>query len=250
VLGIQAGSAQLEAQVTPRRGDPLRISFSATALAGAAEYLGGVQGDGQSATVGMLLPDSLIARVTDRFGNALSGQRITWHSNDGGTVSDSATLTDADGRAGVVWRLGNRAGPQVAQAAMPGLSGSPLSFAATALPGAAVALIKVFGDGQTAPAGTALTDSVVAQLVDGLGNGIPGRSINWVVSAGAGFTSPTTGTTDASGHAFTRWTLGPGTGTQVMMPWCRACSPPNSRRPPSPNRPEASWPRVRPRWSG
>ena len=216
VLGAQAGSAKLEAQVAPRRGNPLSISFSATALAGPAEFIRALQGDSQSATVGMMLPDSLIARVTDRFGNPLSGQRIAWHAENGGTVSDSAILTDADGRAGVAWRLGNQAGPQAARATMPGLSGSPLSYAATALPGSAVALLKVFGDGQTAPAGTPLTDSVVAQLVDGFGNGIPGRSINWVVSAGAGYTSPATGTTDATGRAFTRWTLGSGTGTQVM----------------------------------
>ena len=216
VLGVQAGSARLDAQVSPRRGEPLSISFSATALAGPAEFVQAVRGDGQSATVGMLVPDSLIARVTDRFGNPLPGQRIAWHTEDGGAPSDSVTPTDVNGRGGVRWRLGSRSGSQTARATITGLSGSPLTFTAAALPGAAVALLKVFGDGQTAPAGTLLTDSVVAQLVDGLGNGIPGRSINWVVSAGAGYTTPATGTTDASGRAFTRWTLGAGAGTQVM----------------------------------
>jgi alpha-tubulin suppressor-like RCC1 family protein len=216
VLSSGAGPVQLEAQVSLGRGDPLTITFSATALAGPAAIIHALRGDGQSATAGALLSDSLVARVTDRFGNPIPGASIAWHTGDGGTVSDAETSTDANGHAGVAWRLGNLSGSQTAQATVAGLSGSPLTFTATALPGAAVALLKVFGDGQTAPAGTLLTDSVVAQLVDGLGNGVPGRSINWVVSAGAGSTTPATGTTDATGRAFTRWTLGTGAGTQVM----------------------------------
>jgi alpha-tubulin suppressor-like RCC1 family protein len=216
VLGARAGPAELEAQVPQGRGDPLLIVFSATALAGPAEIIALARGDGQAAAAGMVLPDSLLVRVTDRFGNPLSGERVGWHTPDGGVLSDTATFTDANGLAGIIWRLGNRAGPQATLASAPSLTGSPLTFTATALPGPAVALLKIFGDGQTAPAGTELTDSIVVRLVDALGNGVPSRSISWVAGIGGGSAAPTTGTTDAVGRAFTRWTLGPSAGSQVM----------------------------------
>jgi len=215
VLGAHAGSATLEAQVPQGGRDEIRTIFSATAVPGPPAIVRGVQGDGQSETAGMLLPDSLAVVVTDQYGNGLPGQSVAWQASDG-SVSASRTTTGADGRTSVAWRLGSRAGSQSAQAAITGLTGSPVTFSATALPGPPVALIKIFGDGQTAPVGTRLTDSLVAQLVDALGNGVPGRSINWVVSPGAGSAAPTTGTTDPGGRAFTRWTLGPGSGSQVL----------------------------------
>jgi len=45
----------------------------------------------------VLLPDSLVARVTDRFGNPIPGESIAWHTGDGGAISDAETSTDADG---------------------------------------------------------------------------------------------------------------------------------------------------------
>jgi len=216
VLGARAGPAELEAQVPQGRGDPLLIVFSATALAGPAEIIAPVGGDGQAAAAGMVLPDSVIVRVTDRFGNSRLGERVRWQAANGGVLSDTATVTDANGLAGIIWRLGNQTGPQATQASAVGFAASPLTFTATALPGPAVALVKIFGDGQTAPAGTELTDSIVVRLVDALGNGVPGRSLSWVAGVGGGSATPTTGTTDALGRAFTRWTLGPSAGSQVM----------------------------------
>jgi hypothetical protein len=44
--------------------------------------------------------------------------------------------------------------------------------------------------------------------MDEAGNGIPGREVVWVVSAGGGTIDPATGTTDAQGFASAEWTLG------------------------------------------
>ena len=216
VLGQRAGPARLEALV-PDGGQAALALFSATALPGPAEMVRSVWGDGQTGTAGSLLHDSLVVLVTDRFNNPISGAGIDWHTADGGTVSIGASATGVDGRASAAWWLGGRAGPQTAQAMVPGLSGSPVTFGAMAQPGPPVAVLAVYGDGQSAPVGTQLTDSIVARLVDGLGNGVPGRSISWVITAGGGGLLPTVGTTDANGRAFTRWTLGPGAGVQTAL---------------------------------
>jgi alpha-tubulin suppressor-like RCC1 family protein len=216
LLGTRAGPAELEARATSGRGEDLSITFTATALPGSPEYLRPVRGDGQSAGVGEPLPDSLVVRVIDRFGNPIGGELVDWRTDAGGTLNAGTAATDTGGRAGAAWRLGVGAGAQSAVATVAPLPASPVTFRATALPGSPVAVLRVFGDSQTAPVGTPLTDSVVARLVDQYGNGVPGRSINWVTGGGGGSATPATGLTDPGGYAFSRWTLGPTSGTQLM----------------------------------
>jgi len=45
------------------------------------------------------------------------------------------------------------------------------------------------------------------------GNGIPGRAVAWVVSAGGGTIDPSSDTTDAEGFASAKWTLGQSAGS-------------------------------------
>src|SRR5829696_7183406 len=66
----------------------------------------------------------------------------------------------------------------------------------------------VRGDDQIGPAGAALPDPLIVRLVDAGGNGIPNRAVLWVLRAGDGSVTPTTGTTDAEGYASAEWTLG------------------------------------------
>jgi alpha-tubulin suppressor-like RCC1 family protein len=216
ILGVQAGTATLEARVSGAGTVVLKVPFTATAVAGAAHTILAVRGDGQTAAVGAVLADSLVARVTDRYGNPVAGQTIRWQAGDGGGVSDSETVTGADGEGRVAWRLGSGSGSQSAQAAVGGLTGSPLTFTATASPGLPASVRKTSGDGQTAPAGTRLASPIVAQVVDEYGNGLPGQRVNWIITAGGGTTNPTTGTTDATGHTSTEWTLGPSAGPQGL----------------------------------
>lgn len=216
VLGPQAGSVRIVAGLPAGSQNAVAL-FSATALPGPAEVVRVVGGSGQTATAGSLLPDSLVVVVTDRFDNGLADQSVAWQTADGGTVSYDATTTGANGRAAAAWWLGGRAGPQTALATVTGLSGSPVTFAAMAVPGAPVGVVASYGDGQSAPVGTQLTDSLVVRLVDVLGNGVPGWSVTWAVTAGGGSIAPITGVTDAMGQAFTRWTVGPGAGSQSVI---------------------------------
>ena len=80
----------------------------------------------------------------------------------------------------------------------------------------AAQIVMVDGNGQQAVAGAQVEDSLVVQLVDTTGVGVPGREVAWTVSLGGGRVSPETSATDADGFAWTRWTLGPNAGANAV----------------------------------
>lgn len=86
----------------------------------------------------------------------------------------------------------------------PTAQSNPFDAAAT-LP-AGIQLVS--GGGQTVPPSTALPDSIVVRVVDRFNVGKAGVTVNWVIGAGGGSVSPTSGVTDANGRAATQWTLG------------------------------------------
>lgn len=94
-----------------------------------------VSGDGQNGTIGTTLPESLVVLVTDANGDPVAGVSVVWAAQGGGAVSATSVQTGDDGRAGVRRTLGLTAGEQLTTAAVSGLTGSPVSFTATALDG-------------------------------------------------------------------------------------------------------------------
>lgn len=176
-----------------------------------ATQIAAVSGDGQSGTVGAALPGSIVVKVTDARGTGVSGVAVSFAVVSGaGSVSPSSATTDASGQASATWTLGTAAGANTATAAVAGLSGSPVTFTATARAGAAARLVKLSGDAQTATVGAALTDSLAVKVTDAFDNPVAGASVTWSATAGGGSLSPTTSATDATGQAKTRWTLGTG----------------------------------------
>ncbi len=218
VLGQLAGAQRVEARVVAT-GAPgtLKVLFDATATAAPADTLRLAAGDRQTGTVGAVLAESLAVLVTDRYGNPVAGQDVAWTVPAGqGSVSAALVSSGADGRAAVRRTLGPNAGVQATSAAAAGLKGSPVSFQSTATAGGAAALVRISPDSQSAPAGFTLTDSVVVQVQDANGNGVAGRSVNWVTTAGNGSVVPLTSTTNAQGFAFTYWTLSPVAGPNTL----------------------------------
>jgi hypothetical protein len=69
-------------------------------------------------------------------------------------------------------------------------------------------LIKVSGDNQTAPVGTALPNPLVVQVKDASGNPQSGVTVNFAVTSGGGSVSPTSAVTGSNGQASTVLTLG------------------------------------------
>ena len=218
VLGSTAGAQRMQAMVVgPTSGGALTQTFDATAVAAPADTIFATRGNGQSAEVGAALTDSLVVRVTDRFGNPVSGTSVLWAPTGGGTVSPSTVVTGANGFAATRRTLGASAGPQGATATAAGLKGSPVTFTSTALPASPASLTKASGDNQSAAAGSAVAESLVVVLLDANGNGVPGRNVTFAVATGGGSTSPTSANTDANGRAATRWTLGTAAGSNSLI---------------------------------
>ena len=108
-LGPTAGTQVAVATVS---GLPQAV-FTATGRAGAPDALTILTGNNQTGTPGAALPDSLRVRLTDRFGNPVSGVAITWAPNStSGSVSPASSTTDANGRAATRWTLGSTGGPK------------------------------------------------------------------------------------------------------------------------------------------
>ena len=212
-LGSQVGETEGAVRVVRPEGAPeIRAGFTLTALAASADGLVLVSGDEQEAAAGTTLADPLVVQVTDAFGNPIPDVPITWTAEGGGSVSETATATDASGRSSVLRTLGPASGTQTTVASSEGLAGSPVVFTHTATAGSPSGVRPISGDEQTGSHGSALPDPLVVEVVDGGGNPVVGAAVTWVVTGGGGSLDPTTGTTDDNGRASTTWTLGPGIG--------------------------------------
>jgi Big-like domain-containing protein len=210
-LGNSAGQQRVKAQVS---GDDLLVSFSASAVSGVGALLELVSGNNQVAAVGSALADSLVVRVTDALGNPVAGVEVLWAVAGGGSISPASVSSGADGTAAAERVLGNTSGSQTAQASAVGLGS--VTFTQTAEPANPTSLVLVSGNTQTGAVGATLADSLVVRLIDDNGNGVGGKAISWVVGTGGGSPNPATTTTNPNGLAWTRWTLGPNTGSNLI----------------------------------
>ncbi|HEX6104472.1 MAG TPA: Ig-like domain-containing protein [Gemmatimonadales bacterium] len=174
-----------------------------------------VQGNAQSGSAGSALADSLVVRVTDGQDRAVRGLRVAFELGtgaDGGEVSPDTVVTDGQGLAAAEWVLGAASGTQVVDVSV---VGEPLTVRFTAAAGSSGAsrLVAVSGDGQTAPVGTALEDSLVVRVEDDFGNPVAGVEVVW--AADIGEVSPASVVAGADGLAATRRILGPVAGEQT-----------------------------------
>jgi alpha-tubulin suppressor-like RCC1 family protein len=210
--GLASTSLRLGTTIGPNTvratlGDLDPVVFTASATAAPPTKLTSAGGDGQTATVGTLLPVDLSVEVTDAVGNPKQGVLVTFAvTSGGGTLSATSAVSNALGVASVHWTLGTIAGTQSTVAIVSGLI--PVTFTATGRAGAPDALTILTGNNQTGTPGAALTDSLRVRLADRFGNPVSGVSITFAPNASSGTVSPTVVTTDVNGRAATRWTLG------------------------------------------
>lgn len=96
-------------------------------------------GDGQTAAPGAVLADPLVVQVLDSVGAPVPGTLITFSfqgNPDGAALDPAAILTDSDGKAAAMVRLGATPGEQiiVASIASSRLPDLRASFSVTAVP--------------------------------------------------------------------------------------------------------------------
>ena len=103
VLGPRSGRQRV--RVLVGNGRLVRPAvIHATALPGPATVLRVVSGSGQHTRPGTALPKPVVFRVADAAGNAVSGVRIVI-TLSGGSVPDSAPVTDSAGLARAHWSM-------------------------------------------------------------------------------------------------------------------------------------------------
>lgn len=129
-LGTASGAQTAGATLAGATGSP--VTFTATALADAATTVIKTGGDGQTGEIGSQLALPVQARVTDQHGNGVLGVAVGW-SATGGTPSSLSVPSNASGLSSVNVTVDGPAGPIVITATAGTLTGSPLTFNATAV---------------------------------------------------------------------------------------------------------------------
>ena len=190
--------------VLPNEGQPATVTV--------------VRGDRQNGTVGQPLPDSLVVRVTDRFGDPVPAAVVTWAPDNGGAVDPATATTDGAGRAATLRTLGGQPGTYTTRAAVTGLESQPVIFVTTAL---AAKLIFVTQPGSIATTEVPLDPQPVLQLGDPDGNPIAqaGVAVTVQIASGSGsLAGGTTATSDAAGQvAFTDLVIRGSAGLRTLI---------------------------------
>ena len=200
-IGTLVGENRATATVAPLAP----VSFAATGIADAPATITKVSGDDQHGAPGYRANDSLVAVVTDLYGNPVPSVIVTFAVSVGdGAVSPEQVTTDVAGRAATAFRLGGQ-GTENAVSVTVGHA-PPVAFTATGTPGGDWTFAVAAGDGQSA-----LTKGVVTglevRLADGRGRPVEGFTVAWSASD-EGQPAAAASRTDANGIAANSWTLG------------------------------------------
>jgi len=211
VLGKNTGTQTASVAVS---GAPA-LNVIAIAKAGAPALVTVETGDRQTQTVLQTLPLPLVARITDQFGNGVSGTGATWAVvSGGGTLLSTSPTTDATGRSTAVWTLGTSAGSQLTTLSVSGL---PLAvYTATGVAASGDSVVIEAGNNQTGVVSAALPTPLIVRVRDTSGNPVVGTTVVFAITSGGGTLTPSIATTDANGRAQAAWTLGSFAGAQTV----------------------------------
>lgn len=194
------------------------LYFTASARAAAAATLMKVDGDQQMGAPGYTLPHYLQVKVTDEFGNRVSGHPVTFTiASLDGYVNDQKSITaatDSAGVAGVLFKLGATPGAYIVSVSsklngLP-LLGSPQLFSAIAVSDPA-ALQRITPDSTSGLAGQLLGMPLQVRVTDQSGYPVPNHPVTFWVRRGGGSLegqSQLTRISDANGVAAVTPTLG------------------------------------------
>ena len=164
------------------------------------------QGSHQVAEVGTAVPLPPAVLVTTETGDPAEGAVVVFAvTAGGGSITGPSATTGPDGIATVgSWTLGTVSGSHQLTATSAGLTGSPITFSATARPGAPAKAELVTPPPPSGVSGVPLSPQPSIQLQDIFGNPdeVAGTSVTAAVQgAGASLGGTTTVLTDASGTA-------------------------------------------------
>lgn len=213
-------SALLPGQVTiTATSEGKSTTAKMTAVPGPPAALSIAAGDGQAAEAGSVVPTAIAAKVSDAFGNGVSGFSVTFAIvSGGGTITGATATTDAGGIATIgSWTLGTVAGPNTVTASGAGLSPPFVTFTATGGAGAPTSVVAVGGNNQTATAGGPVATPPSVKVTDANGNPVTGFTVVFAPASGSGTVTGASVATNSSGIATVGgWVLGSTPGPQTL----------------------------------
>ncbi|MEX0737668.1 MAG: FlgD immunoglobulin-like domain containing protein, partial [Bacteroidota bacterium] len=225
-LGNKAGVYRVSASSSGVAGSPIYFRLTAT-LAGGAVAMVYTAGDRQQAPIMTELAQPLAVTVLSASGIPVADIPVTFAIDSipsGATGQDllqKSVVTDADGRASTIMRIGSKVGVYKVTATSSGLSGSPIEFRVTGTQGAATAMTYVRGDRQAGMINSVLDSMLVVRITDVGGNAVRGANVLFSLdsiptgSVGESLTV-INGTTDSFGEASARLALGSKVGRYVV----------------------------------
>lgn len=190
-----------------------------TVVPGPPALLAIAAGDAQSVTAGSAVPILPAVKVTDAFGNAISGFAITFAvASGGGVITGATATTNTSGIATVgSWTVGTVAGPNTLTAAGAGLTPGTVTFTVSAGAGPPTTVVAFVGNNQTATAQAQVVTPPSVKVTDANGNAVAGFTVVFAPAAGSGtVTGPSAATNSAGVAAVGSWTLGPTPGAQSL----------------------------------
>ena len=179
-------------------------------------------GNNQTGAAGAELALPLKVLATDPSSQPIPNQVVNFVvTAGGGSVFAGTALTDANGIAAEIWRLGTVAGtPQTVEVRAVAPNGTKQVFGvfnATVTAAAPDTIVIHAGNGQTVPAGQAVPIAPAVRLADRFGNPVAGHSVAFAVTGGGGAVSGTPATSSSSGIAtLGSWTLGSTAGSNTL----------------------------------
>lgn len=214
---VTADSQRVEVRVSnAATSTPVALAtFRAVADADAPARVEAVSASVQAGSSGAALPDSLAARVLDRFSNPVPGATVTWTVVKGGGRITPTSTSNAAGIAKAVWTLGARVdSAQVAEASVG--TTQEARFSALAGVTSGTRFTKSGGDAQTGPILARLPQPLKVVVLHENGTPVVGVTVGWQQSLGSGYVTQTTSVTNAQGEAVTEWVLGEKTGNRTV----------------------------------
>jgi adhesin/invasin len=177
---------------------------------GAPAAVAAAAGDGQSAPAGTKVPVAPSVVVRDAGGTPVPGVGVTFAvASGGGSVEGALAITGADGVAAVgSWTLGGNLGANTLTATVTadGVSGNPVTFTATAVPGtpSGEKSSVTASPGSIAASDGADASTITVVVRDGRGNPIAGQAVS-LEATGTGVALAQPGPTDGSGTTTARF---------------------------------------------
>ena len=163
-------------------------------------------GDGQTATTGTSVAESVLVRVTGRTGTALGGVQVGFAvTAGGGRVQFATASTGADGLASPGrWTLG-AAGPQELRATVDGLQ--PVNFTATAI-GVPARIEAAAGRDQQAFVASEVAVAPEVRVTAADGSPVSGVQVSFTTDPAATIAGADSVTNDIGRASAGSWTLG------------------------------------------